>query len=316
MKMKELSSVSSAIKYNDLARELLFKREDCAEDQIEKLKKITLNYLEENNIDEMKAEETSANADVVMVFALKEEREQAFKALGLSETQRSTTYNDKRAEYGLTYQAFQVENLNVVSVTQTQMGMAMASSLVTRAILAFKPKLVVMTGICAGREEKINIGDILVADQVYDYTAGKLTKEEKLVRPHTETLDNTLKDILLSPEFETDKINEYIRSKWNQNIPGGRSNISIKAMGSGTSVIDDDKTIFEAAKSQDDLYGIDMEAYGFALAAKMLHIPWLVLKGIQDFGDGEKNKTEENARMYAAFASAVVAGKIIPLYFS
>ena len=61
------------------------------------------------------------------------------------------------------------------------MGMASAASLTTRAILAMRPKLVAMTGICAGRTQKTSLGDIIIADQVYDYTAGK--KSEQLLQP-------------------------------------------------------------------------------------------------------------------------------------
>ena len=86
--------------------------------------------------------ETDADVDVVMVFALSDERKQAFEALEVPEKERETTLNDKRPEYGFTYQRFQIDELSIAAVTQTQMGMAMASSLVTRAILAFRPKLI------------------------------------------------------------------------------------------------------------------------------------------------------------------------------
>ena len=125
-----------------------------------------------------------------------------------------------------------------------------------------------------------------------------------------------MKGIFIEPEFERDKINQFIRKRWNKNIPGNGSTIFLKAMGSGSSVVDDNKTILEAAKNQDDLYGIDMEAYGVALAAKIFHVPWLIIKGIQDYGDGEKNTTEQEARDYAAFASAAVIRKVVKRYFN
>lgn len=288
----------------------------------ESLEKIrSLNTINDRNVKlntVINKEETNdfSDVDVVIIFALKIERTKAFEALNVSLDEQRTTYYDLQKKYGFTFQKFKIQDVQVAAVTQTSMGMAMASSLTTRAILAFNPKLVVMTGICAGRKGKINIGDILIADQVYDYTAGKVTKDGKVVRPRTISCDDKIKQIIISPEIDEQNINQLIRSRWiTTSIPVSQTVIHIKAMGTGTSVIDD-KTTFEAAiKNQDDLYGIDMEAYGVALASDVLHIPWLVIKGVQDYGDGEKNITESNIREYAAFVSAVLLEKIIPYFF-
>lgn len=255
------------------------------------------------------------SVDVVIIFALPIERTQAFEALNVSEKEQNTTYYDLQKKYGFVFQKFKIQNVQIVSVTQTSMGMAMASSLTTRAILAFNPKLVVMTGICAGRQEKVNVGDILIADQVYDYTAGKIREGEKLARPRPISCDDKIKQILLSPEINDQTINALIRSRWKiAAIPVSQSSIHIKAMGTGTSVVDDRKIFEEAISKQDDLYGIDMEAYGVALASDVLHTPWLIIKGVQDFADGTKSTTEGKVREYAAFASATVLEKILPYF--
>lgn len=255
------------------------------------------------------------SVDVVIIFALPVERTQAFEALNVVEKEQNTTYYDLQKKYGFVFQKFKVKEVKVVTVTQTSMGMAMAASLTTRAILAFNPKLVVMTGICAGRQDKVNIGDILIADQVYDYTAGKIVEGEKLVRPRPISCDEKIKQILISPDLNDKSINALIRARWKTAaIPVSQSSIHIKAMGTGTSVVDDKRTFEEAIKKQDDLYGIDMEAYGVALASDVLHTPWLIIKGVQDFADGEKNTTESNVREYAAFASAIVLEKILPYF--
>lgn len=250
--------------------------------------------------------------EVVIVCALQEERDQVLKILG---TGTVTSYRDMQKEYGFVYQKVSIQDIKIAVVTQTGMGMAMSSSLTTRAILAFNPKLVVMIGICAGRRDKVNLGDILFADQVYDYTAGKISKGEKFVRPRSISLDDEIKQILLSPEMNIQDINGLIRTKWMENsIPVSKSGVYIKAMGTGTSVIDDENIIEDAKKNQDELYGIDMEAYGVALASDVLHTPWLIVKGVQDYADGNKNIIEVNVREYAAFVSVVVLEKIIPIY--
>ena len=270
-----------------------------------------------DNDEENEEEDDISSVDVVMVFALELERNEALRALNVSAKEQQTTYFDLQKKYGFTFQKFKMHELQVVSVTQTRMGMAMASSLTTRAILAFNPKLVVMTGICAGRQEKVQIGDILIADQVYDYTAGKIVEEGKLLRPHTLACDDAIKQILITPEINKQTVNKLIRSKWIRDaIPVKQSDIHIKALGTGTSVVDNKQIFEDAIKSQDDLYGIDMEAYGVALSCDVLHTPWLVVKGVQDFADGNKNIDETNVREYAAFASAAVLEKIVPPFLA
>ena len=73
---------------------------------------------------------------------------------------------------------------------------------------------------------------------------------------------------------------------------------------SGTAVIDDPAIVQEVAKSQDDLAGIDMEAYALAVAANILRTKWIVFKSVQDFADGEKSSTEVGVRSFSAYASA------------
>lgn len=264
-----------------------------------------------NMVTQLEKDKDETNIDVVIIFALTAERTKAFEALNVSEEEQNTTYYDLQRTYGFVFQKFEKHGLQIAVVTQTSMGMTMASSLVTRAILAFRPKLVAMTGICAGRQLKVKLGDLLVADQVYDYTAGKLFEGERLVRPRAISCDDNIKQILFSPALSEKNINMQIRAKWEGSIPVSSTAIHIKAMGSGSSVVDD-KTVFEdAIKNQDDLFGIDMEAYGVALAADVLHTPWLIVKGIQDYGDGQKNTTENSFREYAAFISAVFLGRFL-----
>ena len=57
------------------------------------------------------------------------------------------------------------------------MGLTTASVLATKMILKFKPKVIVMLGICAGNpNEDIKYGDILVVDKSFDYQAGKVIR--------------------------------------------------------------------------------------------------------------------------------------------
>jgi nucleoside phosphorylase len=57
------------------------------------------------------------------------------------------------------------------------MGMPAAAVTATKAISYFRPRLVVMTGICAGRKGKVNYGDVIVADPSWDLSSGKIVEK-------------------------------------------------------------------------------------------------------------------------------------------
>lgn len=252
-----------------------------------------------------------AQCDVVWIFALPEERDIAFDALNIPNQNRTECIRDFITTYAFTFQRFNLGKSTIAAITQASMGMSSATSLATRAILAFRPKLVVMSGICAGRKNKVKIGDLIVADQTYDYTAGKNYVDKFAPRPLPLATDIILKDYIVSSIIGHSDIDRLARQPSSIWTPSRQIDIYLKSLASGTSVIDDDKTIEEASLIQDNLFGIDMEAYGIAVAASSLGTKWLVAKGVQDYADGNKGLTEEDGRSFAAYASALLVGKII-----
>lgn len=298
-------SIKSIISGEDIISEILKSENNNNENDIIFS---TLNNEEEFLKSEIKESE---KVDVVWVFALPEERDLAFEALVVSERNKTMLFRDYVPEYSFTYQKFFLDKVKAVAVTQTSMGMAAAASLVTRAVIAFKPKIVVMSGICAGRKSKVRIGDIIVADQTYDYTAGKAYVDKFAPRPQPIIADVLIKDYMVNSILGNYDMDQVIRERWSGWRPSEPINIYLKALASGTSVVDDSKTIDEVSNIQDNLYGIDMEAYGVALASTSLRTRWLIAKGVQDFADGKKADTEKDSRRFAAYASTIVTSNII-----
>jgi nucleoside phosphorylase len=66
--------------------------------------------------------------------------------------------------------------VQVVAAAAIEMGMCAATALSMNLIAAFRPKYIAMVGIAAGVEG--NFGDILVADQSWDYGSGKSVFED------------------------------------------------------------------------------------------------------------------------------------------
>lgn len=251
------------------------------------------------------------NFDILIICALPEERDRLFDAFLVSEEDRKKTIHSFRSDYNLVYQKFYYEGLYIAVVTQNAIGMASATSLTTRAILAMNPKLVVMTGICAGRKDKVGLGDIIVADQVFDYTAGKKYIDKFAPRPLSFSTDDAIRNYISAAVLNNDSISDSILQSWRGNRFSRRISIYMKALASGTAVIDDEQTMISATAVQDNLYAIDMEGYGVALASTALRTRWIVIKAVQDFADGKKGENEINVREFAAYASAALLRQIL-----
>ena len=149
--------------------------QDFVNDFLRKAEKMRIDDLSPNSflLNDNSASADKENYDVLIVCALPEERDRLFDAFSVAEEDRRKIIQSFRSDYNFIYQKFSYAGFNIAIVTQNAMGMATATSLTTRAILAMKPKIVAMTGICAGRKGKVQLGDIIVADQIFDYTAGK-----------------------------------------------------------------------------------------------------------------------------------------------
>lgn len=250
--------------------------------------------------------------DILIVCALPEERDRVFDAFSVSEEDRRRTIQSFRSDYNFIYQKFSYAGFNIAIVTQNTMGMATATSLTTRAILAMKPKLVAMTGICAGRKGKVGLGDILVADQIFDYTAGKKYVDKFAPRPLSFSTDDAIRNYISAAILNNDQLSDSILQTWRGTRISHRISIHMKAIASGTAVIDDEQTMASAAAVQDNLYGIDMEGYGVALASSALRTRWVVIKAVQDFADGKKEEDETGIRDFSAYASAALLKQMIP----
>lgn len=239
--------------------------------------------------------------DVVIIVAVPNELDGVFRAFQLEKnTPRNTDLLD---HYRFGYDKFEKDGLQIVLLIQPGMGMTHSASLCTRALLAFKPKLIAMVGICAGRKEKTALGDIVIASSVFDFTAGKKYIDRFGPRPQSQPIDTAISEFISTTVLGNHEMLGKILDGYNGTAPK-HIDIHFKPMASGTAVVDDPKVMDGAVAIQDDLVAIDMEAYALATAANILRAKWLVIKSVQDFADGDKTATEETIRPFAAYSSA------------
>ncbi|NTJ45014.1 hypothetical protein G6L28_20725 [Agrobacterium larrymoorei] len=211
------------------------------------------------------------------------------------------------------------KTLRCVACHAAQMGMVATAAAVSKVSTAFRPRLVVMTGICAGREGDIQLGDVVVVNISWDYGSGKFHKKEgEAMRfapdPVQIALDPMLRKHAEALKANEGKLDEIRRSYTKQKI-NSVLNVEIGAMASGAAVRADDGFFEELATAKRKVVAVEMEAYAVYATAEEMPAPRplaLVVKSVCDFANSEKNDTYQH---YAAHTSAVCALEIVKSYF-
>lgn len=196
---------------------------------------------------------------------------------------------------------------SIVVGAAPRMGMPSSAVLSAKMIASFRPRILAMTGICAGRFGKVNLGDVIVANPSWDWGSGKLDSVDDKPRfrpsPHHINVDidliNELKEI-------ADDVGLMARIK--QEASGKKPPTELKAhfgpLASGAAVVAD-ANVFESLLDHNrDLLGIEMEAYGLACAAEGCGKPRpkaIMMKSVCDFADKDK---ADDFQEYAAETSA------------
>lgn len=125
-----------------------------------------------------------ARVDVLIVTALQEELDAA-RAVGLTHAV-STTNWVKQAPAGITpFETIKIENVNgdmlsIALVRPTRMGGRVTSPLATALTQLLKPQCLAMPGVCAGNPGVAALGDVVVAEMVYEFDEGKWTATDFL----------------------------------------------------------------------------------------------------------------------------------------
>jgi nucleoside phosphorylase/tetratricopeptide (TPR) repeat protein len=186
----------------------------------------------------------------------------------------------------------------------------------SRVLEEYQPRIAIMTGICAGDAQRVQLGDLVVAERTFTYDNGKFTLDgSKKVHLHdtmTYQLDaNILQFLGLFDEWKP----LVARLKRPPYPPEQRKShkiaCHIKAMASGSAVRVDNP--FEDVRAPvRGTVAIDMEGAAFGLVmSRHPQIPWLVVKGVCDYADQDKNDAYHG---YAARASSLYALSFIRAY--
>ena len=156
-------------------------------------------------------------------------------------------------------------------------------------------KAVMMVGICFGVDsKKQHIGDVIVSSSIKNYETRRMGKNKEIPRGNTyqankcmlnafNNLKLTWENIGIDNETKQLELGEYI---------------------SGEQLVDNKTVRNKLLSETPEAKAGEMEGNGVVAACESVHLPWILVKAICDFADGNKRKNKKQRQAIAAASSA------------
>lgn len=198
-----------------------------------------------------------------------------------------------------TYYLGEVGNYQVINVQCRQMGSldpGGSQQTINSAFNAWPQiKAVIMVGICFGFDEsKQQIGDVVVSNTVKNYETRRIGKDKEIPRGKAYQADKCLLNAFNNLKFTWENIG----------IDNQRKNLQVGDYVSGEQLVDNKDVRDDLLRETPEAKAGEMEGNGMVAACEGARKPWILVKAICDFADGEKGKDKAWRQQIAATSSA------------
>ncbi len=251
-----------------------------------------------------------APIDFLLITALEEERDAVLSRLP-GYQQLPASHDDVRVYYLATVQAVQAGGSGctyTVILCMVGMGRVPASTATSDAIRRWAPDYVVLVGIAGGlKSAGVELGDILIAEQIADYESQKVKEDKIEIRWSALPVDHRLLEFSRSIPAAT------WQAEIKVNRPHGDQGQPKRHTGTITT---GDKVIavtaiLESFRDQNwpKLIGVEMEAGGAAVSAhQSVHRPgFFMVRCVSDQAGNKASKRVKEWRPYACDTAAAFA---------
>lgn len=250
--------------------------------------------------------------DVVVLNALrKPELEAVYKSWPLELSDEKLVGSNINCKTG--YLNINNKVLKIACAHLNQMGPIAATHSTEVVLRQFRPRVLIMTGICGGFSDVVSVGDVVVADKSWDWQAGKWTEGESL-QSASDPKEADYELVALAKTIDADMESFY--QQYPEYKPRNYPKLIPAPMVSGSSVVAsaDIQKVFRGQHRK--MAAIDMECYGVyyscanhsGQATKVICI-----KSVSDLADRAK---DDDFHKYCSFISASVALKLIDKFFN
>lgn len=214
---------------------------------------------------------------------------------------------------GLNCQEITIGSAKGFCITPQRMGLVNMAITVSKAIELFNPKIVAMSGICAGVDGETKFLDLVIGDVCWEYQTGKFKDNRFLQEPYQASVSQSLR-VYLEQATEDKRLLEEIKiGLYDSELKN--SNISLGMISSGSAVIADASKMKAISEQHRKWAALEMEMYSFYEAAhQSLSRPlFFGVKSVVDMGDSSKGDVlHASACVLSARFAVVMLDKFIP----
>lgn len=198
-----------------------------------------------------------------------------------------------------------------------------ASAATEGLISSHRPQVVILAGMAAGIREKVLIGEVVFSDRIVAYEPGAVVASDRGQpshferRPEIERLPHAMNQDVITYRPDASRLEARFRQlgKDFPSLPDEMGKalrdfiasaivVSIRTIASGEKLLRDPEMLQTIRREQHGKVEVgEMEAAGFVAACRRANVPWLVIRGISDFGDQLK---DDSFHDFAAYTAATV----------
>lgn len=219
--------------------------------------------------------------DFLFVCALDKERS-ALREAGFS-------FGHPRSTNGLDAISVEFDGHTGAAIKLNRMGLVECATTTARAIETFRPRVVAMSGICAGFDGEVSVGDLVVPSICWEYQTGKLTDDGFKMEPYSVDLHQQV-EACVSTMIAEDEKASFIKSNMPvQEIIDGR--VRLAPVTSGSAVVASSEAMEKIGVQHRKVAALEMELFAlYRACATSSHSPLFYgVKSVVDLGDASKN---------------------------
>lgn len=195
-----------------------------------------------------------------------------------------------------------------------KMGLVDAAAMVSKAVDRFKPLLVCMSGICAGFEDRSELGQLLLAERCFEYQTGKWIGDAFAQEPYQVVMSERMRVLIQHLTDDSNLVRDF-ESSWDRDRPGKVSVPKLCPFTSGSAVIASADIMSEVATRHRKVAGLDMEIYALYRAAELStpNPEYFAAKVVVDLGSQGK---ADHLHAYGSYISARFVRRVVEEFFN
>lgn len=171
---------------------------------------------------------------------------------------------------------------------------------ISKAINTLSPRAVIMVGVAMGTDKKKQkIGDVLVSRKITMYEPRRVGSRNVLRG------DRTSSSAFLLSRCQS------ATSVWK---PDPAVEVQFGPFLTGEKLVDDKRLRADLLSDEPEAIGVEMEGAGLYVACVDAGVPWIMAKGICDWGDGKKSFRKTSRQKLAAKNAATYVAHILGIF--